>query len=622
MNIYIKVLSATFSALIYIYISDRSNIPAVAIGDIQGAAHLSPLTGLVVQTKGIVTGVAFNGFYLQDEGNGDEAASDGIFVSICNSEVRVGDAVRVFGGVSEVIPGGADTGNLSITQLTSPDIVRISSGNDLPEAVVIGGSGRMPPTEVVISDDELPVNLQTEAGNFDPNQDAIDFYESLEGMRVTVEDAVAVSPTRVFNLFSAEAFTLPNQGAFATPDDVLNARGGINRASGLDNTGDQNPERLKIQFTPTLLPNGFNTPALTVGDRLGSITGVVGYSFGNFEVNITEPFEIAPSGLEQEVTELAGDEDDLTVASYNVFNLSPLAADNDQRILLAEQIVDNLGAPDIIGLQEIQDNDGTTGGVGSTVTDATETLQTLVDAIAAAGGPTYHFFDVAPVDDASGGVPGGNFRNAFLYNPERVSLESFESLDDLDAFEGTRNPLVGNFSFNGHLVTVVNNHLTSRFGSTPIYGGPQPFVQAGETEREAQAQALNDYIDGIVDDNPNANIIVLGDLNTFEFTNDLSEILPGTAEEQVLTNLVGRAIDDDDAYSFIFDGNSQVLDHMFVTNTLLEEAEFDIVHVNNDFPRDDGRFQFEDTVVASDHEPLVAKFTLEDDGDEENEEAE
>jgi hypothetical protein len=50
-------------------------------------------------------------------------------------------------------------------------------------------------------------------------------------------------------------------------------------------------------------------------------------------------------------------------------------------------------------------------------------MQDLVVAISAAGGPSYSFFDVAPVDGTSGGVSGGNIRNAFLCNPERVSLD-------------------------------------------------------------------------------------------------------------------------------------------------------------------------------------------------------
>ncbi|MGD1855553.1 MAG: esterase-like activity of phytase family protein [Leptolyngbyaceae cyanobacterium] len=588
----------------------ETNVPEATISEIQSEGHVSPLNGELVQTEGIVTAVDFRGFYVQGEDDGNDATSEGLFISTSDSPtVSVGDEVRLFGVVSEFIPGGADTGNLSTTQMRDPDVVVRSSDNALPEAVIIGESGRLAPSETVISADELPVNLQEEAGNFDPDEDAIDFYETLEGMRVTVEDAVAVSPTRVFNPFSAEAVTLPNQGAGVTPEDGLTARGSINLNSGPENTGDQNPERVQIQFNPNTMPEGFDTPALNVGDRLGDVTGVVGYSFGNFEVNVTEAFEITPGGLEQEVTDLAGSETDLTVASYNVFNLAADGTDETQFGLLAEQIVTNLNAPDIVALQEIQDNNGVTDD--GTV-DATETLQQLVDAIAAAGGPTYEFFDVAPEDGTQGGVPGGNIRNAHLYNPDRVALDSFAAIEQDPAFEGTRLPLVANFTFNGNQVTVVNNHLTSRFGSSPVFGGPQPFIQAGEAEREAQAQALNDFVDSIVDTNPEAKVIVLGDLNTFEFTNDLAEILPGTGDEQVLTNLVDQAIADDDAYTFIFDGISQVLDHLFVTDSLLEGAEFDIVHVNNDFTRDDNGALFTDTIVASDHEPLVAKFTLEE----------
>lgn len=587
-----------------------TNVTAVSISEIQGEGHISPLVGELVQTEGIVTAVDFNGFYVQGPDDGIDATSEGLFVFTDDSPtVSVGDEVRLFGEVSEVIPGGASTGNLSTTQMSTPDVVILSSDNDLPEAVVIGESGRVAPSETVISADELPVNLQEEAGIFGPEEDAIDFYESLEGMRVTVEDAVAVSPTRVFNEFSAEAVTLPNQGAGVTPEDGLTARGTINLNSGPDNTGDQNPERVQIQFDPDLLPDGFDTPALTVGDQLGDVTGVLGYSFGNFEVNVTEEFTVTPSGLEQEVTDLVGSDTELTVASYNVLNLSADGTDVEQFDLLAAQIVNNLGSPDVIALQEIQDD---SGELDDGTVDATATLQALVDAIAAAGGPTYEFFDVPPEDNTQGGVPGGNIRNAYLYNPDRVELDSVESIDDDPAFDGTRNPLVATFIFNGNEVTIVNNHLTSRFGSSPVYGGPQPFEQAGEAEREAQAQALNDYVDGILAADPDANVIVLGDLNTFEFTNDLAEILPGTGDDQVLTNLVDQAVADNDAYTFIFDGNSQVLDHIFVTDSLLAGAEFDIVHVNNDFARDDDGAQFETTIVASDHEPILGKFTFEE----------
>jgi predicted extracellular nuclease len=51
------------------------------------------------------------------------------------------------------------------------------------------------------------------------------------------------------------------------------------------------------------------------------------------------------------------------------------------------------------------------------VVDATVTLQMLIDAIATAGGPTYEYRQINPVDDQDGGEPGGNIRVAFLFNP-------------------------------------------------------------------------------------------------------------------------------------------------------------------------------------------------------------
>ena len=82
------------------------------------------------------------------------------------------------------------------------------------------------------------------------------------------------------------------------------------------------------------------------------------------------------------------------------------------------------------------------------------------------------------------------------------------------------------------------------------------------------------------------------------------EILPGTTDGKAIMKSLLNEVNDDNRYTFIFDGNSQVLDHVFATRSLLEKAEFDIVHVNVDFPR-----RRTDT-VGSDHEPLVAAFKI------------
>jgi predicted extracellular nuclease len=473
---------------------------------------------------------------------------------------------------------------------------------------------------LVISPDEEPVNLQdpeaAAINPFNPETDGIDFYESLEGMLVTVEEPVTVSATRTFNTFSSEFFALANNGADVEPDDARTDRGGILLQPDPDNRGDQNPERVQIQIDGTLFPG--EVPAIPVGTSIGDVTGVVGYSFGNFEINAIELFDSDKPTIEPETTDLVGTRRKVTVASYNVLNHSAIEADDNQRMRIAQQIVENLGSPDVLALQEIQDNNGSNSDnelpddAMDGVVDATETLEKLVKAIRAAGGPRYRFFDVAPEEGTSGGIPGGNIRNAFLYNPKRVKLLYYYSLtprilkffrvSDPDAFFGTRNPLVAKFWFRGRTFTVINNHLTSRFGSTPIFGGPQPFVQAGEDEREAQCLALHQVVRKMKRFNRHARIMVLGDLNTFEWTNDLTEILPGEGSTRILSNLINK-LDDDNVYTFIFDGNSQVLDHAFVTKNLLPGAEIDIVHVNVDFPR-------VDDTVGSDHEPLVTRLSL------------
>ena len=83
-------------------------------------------------------------------------------------------------------------------------------------------------------------------------RDGIDFYESLEAMRVTVEDAVAVSPTSRFG----EVYAVSNRGQLATG---MNSRGGITVSE-----GDFNPER--IQLDGCLLDDPM--PVVNTGDVL------------------------------------------------------------------------------------------------------------------------------------------------------------------------------------------------------------------------------------------------------------------------------------------------------------------------------------------------------------------
>ncbi len=64
----------------------------VPIYDIQGAGHISPFVGQNVTTTGVVTAIAFNGYYVQDPiGDGNDDTSDGMFVFQFGSIPSVGD---------------------------------------------------------------------------------------------------------------------------------------------------------------------------------------------------------------------------------------------------------------------------------------------------------------------------------------------------------------------------------------------------------------------------------------------------------------------------------------------------------------------------------------------------
>ena len=195
--------------------------------------------------------------------------------------------------------------------------------------------------------------------------------------------------------------------------------------------GDYNPERIQIDDDNGVLA-GFVSPDANVGARLADVTGIVNYDFGNYQVVATQAFGVAQaSPLVKETGTLTGDADHLLVASYNAENLDP--TDGAARFnTIAAEILNNLRAPDIVALQEIQDNDG---AANSLTTSADVTLQMLVDALnaAAPAGVEYAFVDNPFIgDDTNGGQPGGNIRTAYLYRTDRV--------DFVEGFAGDASP--------------------------------------------------------------------------------------------------------------------------------------------------------------------------------------
>lgn len=579
------------------------------INEIQGAAHKSPKEGyFAVEVPGIVTALTATGFYMQSPAykmDDQLSTSEGILVDQAQSpSVSVGDHVLVTATVSEHYPDSYIENGLSTTELVgNPDVTNmvvdvLSSGNSLPMPTLIGEGGQKPSTEI-ISDDSTN---NVEESLFDPISDGIDFYESLEGMLVSVNGAISVGPTNN----DGEIPIVPDGGSWAT---TLNPRGGI-----YIQPLDFNPERILIDDV------FFGTPELDTGSVFSAaITGILDYSLGNYKLMHTSDLPVAAeSELGREVTELVRDNDQITVATLNVKNLDP----GDTHFTeLANQIVAHLDSPDIVVLQEIQDN---SGSFDDGTTAANLTYEALITAIQEVPGPTYAYVDIAPQDNMDGGMPGGNIRVGFLYRCDRglefvsrlpVSGEDLAVINTTlsvgttgvelsynpgridpnnQAWDDSRKPLVGEFIFNHRKLFVIGNHFNSKKADTPLFGRLQPPVLDSETQRMQQAQVVNSFVNQILALDPTALVVVAGDLNDYQFSNPLLAL-----EGDMLTNL--HSLNPiEEQYTYIYDGNSQAIDHILASDQLMASGvEMDVVHINAEFGD-----------RASDHDPLLARFTL------------
>ena len=569
-------------------------ISGLQIHDIQAAAQTSPYVDeQVLAVPGIVTATDSNGFWMQStQPDDDPATSEGVFVYGHGLGARPGDAVTVSGRVSEYRPG---FDGLTTTEIAASSVALGSAGNALPEAVLVGPDGRVPPGSVIEND--AGGNIE-KSNAFDPIKDGIDFWESMEGMRVEVERAQVVGPTNRYG----EVPVVPDGAGLRTP------RGGI-----VARQGDFNPERLVVG--PDLLDS--DLPAANVGDHFAEpLTGVLSYDYSNFRLLPTSTPTVVSGGIAREVT--ADDHgSELSVASFNVENLDP--TDPQSKFDgLANEIVHNLRSPDVLGLEEVQDNDGPTDD-GTVAAD--QTLTRLTQAIIAAGGPSYQWREIDPENDAEGGEPGGNIRNVLLFDPgsslafvdhgQPSSTEPTEvrgsrentyltrSPGRIDpassAWEDSRVPLVGQVTWRDHSLFVVTNHFVSKGGDDPLFGRWQPPEEPSTQQRHLQAQEVRDFVDSLLAANPAARVVVLGDLNDFQFS-QTADILVGSGAT-ALTDLP-RTLPPDEQYTYDYEGNSEVLDHILLSPALDHLGyAYDVVHVNAEFADQ-----------ISDHDPQVVRL--------------
>ncbi|MEP7132318.1 MAG: lamin tail domain-containing protein, partial [Acidobacteriota bacterium] len=589
--------------------------PILAIHDIQGVGPVSPYNGQSVRTTpSIVTALKSNGFFLQvpdGQQDSDPGTSEGIFVFTSSAPlVSVGDGVVVRGIVSEFIPS-SDPNSPPATEIVSPAVTVSSSGNALPEPVTLTAADTSP-------------------------SGPIDQLEKFEGMRVHVDSLTVIAPTS--GTINEAAATSSSNGVFY---GVITGVARPFREPGIEVPDplppgspccvprfDANPERLRVDSDGQ--PGSLRIE-VTTGALVTNFTGPLDYSFRTYTILPDAATPPGVSGLHAAIPVPIPGANEFTVGSFNTErffdtvndpSVSDVALTPDafaRRLNKASLAIrEVMRSPDILGVEEMEN---------------VSTLQALAakvnaDTVAAgAPDPAYQAYLIEGND--IGGIDSG-----FLVKSSRVTVlevaqfgkdETYVAPGGSTALLNDRPPLLlrATISRTGGAafpITVVVNHLRSLSGVDDPVDGPR--VRA---KRRAQAEYLANLVQSRQAADPSEHIVLVGDFNAFQINDGYVDVLgtiagtPTPADQVVLASadLVNPDLTDlvntlpaEERYSYSFDGNAQVLDHILVTANLLQlESRFVYARNDADFP-ESYRNDPNRPERISDHDMPVAYFAF------------
>jgi predicted extracellular nuclease len=584
---------------------DGASAIEATIMEIQGQGAASPLAGELVRTTGVVTleTASAGSFWMQDsQGDGDPSTSDGIYVYQGNyiTEVKAGDLVEVTAFVKEYTASGAPA-SLPLTELVSARKIEVLA------------SGEPPPAPVPL--EALPDFCVPEA---------IAFWEALEGMLVSVDHGVVVAPTSSYGEFCllTDQNARPGSGYQPLSGQIFIRQIGPGAV-------DYNPERILVDDA------SLQEPLIVYpGDRVEHLVGVVDYSFGNYKLQPAQwelqarrngeggiplrrerPADRGPAWIPGRSSEWnPGRGGEVVVATFNVENLFDLenepGKDDEGSTPTPEQlevklsklrlaILEELELPELLVVQEVENR---------------QILQTLGDRVNAAAGTSY-----TAVSFESSDVRG--IEVGFLYDAQAVTLLDAYRMSGPDverAFGSSspspgREPLVGVFDIAGLQLTVVGNHFKSKAGDEPLFGLDWPPERPTELQRKAQARVVRAFVNGLLEADPGALVVVAGDLNDFQFAEPGEGvdhplgILQGLHEEVRLANVIDSILPPL-RFTYVYEGNSQVLDYLLISPAVKRLfAGADILHFNASYPSslsaDPNRAS-----QCSDHDPVELRL--------------
>jgi uncharacterized protein len=677
----------------------------IPIGEIQGqvtdaqsgTTHRSPFANSFVTTQGVVrqkivsrtsSGNPNFGFFLQSTpgtADGDPLTSDGIFVFMSGFTTLIGGHFPQVGDELVVQARVAEFFNL--TELTSARALQV-----VRTGVDVGT--------------EAP---SVEAAPPDNMADAERWWERREGMSVRVPaGARAISGRDVFpSTLDGEVWVMRGDHRLADRRDPY-ARRAFRDPHPLDDLRwplFDNGNGYRIMLGSLGIKGTANDSAALIApvrafDRLGgALEGGVYFSFAKYSVQVAQQPQLLRGAdpARNEAPRRPDRDREYSVANYNVENLYDFRDDpNDgcdfagnpgcpgvnppfdyvpaseavyQSKLAeqAEQIDEDLHRPDILLVQEAEDQDicrveasalvcppDGTGGDGGP-----DTLQELALAIEERSGARYaaaldrdgaddrgivsgflyrtdrvRLADARADDPVLGADPQVEYRaprlayNTDVENPKVLNADLPADVDRSTGVDGshvfTRPPQVARFRIyreragRGRAVELVA--FSNHFSSTPD-------ARVGQRREQSRyGAAIVDAADGEGRSERHARVLFGGDLNVFPRPDDPftpghplfpSDQLGPLYDEADLENLWDELADDEpaSAYTYVFQGQAQTLDHQFVSRQLERDLrDVRVAHINADWPKD---FEGDGARGASDHDPVVSRFRLSsgDDGD-------
>jgi len=580
---------------IYVPPPEACGDPFTPIYDVQGNGLASPLVGTEVAIEGVVVGDFqnnaeadngdLNGFHVQDPtGDGDATTSDGVFVYAPGGmDVAVGDAVRVRGSVSEYF---------GLTEISASQIWNCGTGSVEPTAI------------------SLPVTNEND-------------FEPYEGMLVTFPQPLVISEYFNFDRFGEIVLTshrhLTPTAEFepGSPEEMQAVQDYLlDRITLDDGRGNQNPD-------PAIHPNGSEFTLDNLfrgGDTVANVTGVMDYAFSLYRIQPTQGADYTNANPRTAQPDDVGST--LTVSTFNVLNYFTTidtgaficgpagdqecrGADNANELSRQRaKIIAAMSAinADIYGLTEIENNPGDV---------PTADLVSGLNDVFGAG--TYDYI-------ATGAIGTDAIRVAFIYKPASVSpvgdyaiLDS--SVDSRFIDSKSRPALAQTFMDNttGGIFTLAENHLKSKGSACDEIGDPDTGDGSGNCNltRKAAAEALVDWLASDPTGSGDTDFMIIGDLNSYDKEDPIDAILAGGYTD-LLYHFIGE-----DAYSYVFDGQTGYLDYGLANAAMMDEItgatvwhinadEPDLIDYDTSFkgPNQDAIYA-PDAYRSSDHDPVI-----------------